>query len=174
MYSVREKEAVCTTKLQCIPASSGISDFQKLLFGLVVFRLGFFSWGRTRPELVCLICDLFWLVLLLEMIRAVKSMRPCERIYCHSELVPRLLWDFRCRFLHTTLKAVQPQEGRGLISLYTNLCAGHNYFSASCSTGRETCRAIGGLQPTGENMCMWGVAGDARMHREVVEEDNST
>lgn len=86
------------------------------------------------------------------MIKAVKSMHPCEHTYCHSELVPRLLWDFRCWFIHTALKAVQPRDGRELICLYTNLCVGHNYFSASCSAGRETCRAIEGLQPTGENV----------------------
>lgn len=52
MYSIREKEAVCTTKLQSLPASSYISDFQKLLLGLVFFSVSFFPEGEQDLSLV--------------------------------------------------------------------------------------------------------------------------
>lgn len=49
-------------------------------------------------------------------------------------------------------------------------------FQPLALKGREMCRAIEGLQPTGENVNTYlrAVAGDTQMHREVVEAGNCT
>lgn len=49
-------------------------------------------------------------------------------------------------------------------------------FQPLALTGRGMCRAIEGLQPTGENVRMYVrvVTGDTQMYREVVEEGNCT
>lgn len=57
---------------------------------------------------------------------------PVLHTSCHSDLVPYLLWDFSWSSIHPSLETVQPQEGRGLISLYTNQCVGYNCFLAAC------------------------------------------